>query len=81
VNNDFLVRTSDKLAIRYNDRSPQENHHLAASFDLLGKDELNWMTGLTMKQKVSGPGVYLKQEQHPTFWCGRQLFCPVLDSN
>lgn len=26
---DFLVRTSDSLAVLYNDRSPMENHHLA----------------------------------------------------
>ena len=30
VNNDFLVRTGDSLAILYNDRSPMENHHLVS---------------------------------------------------
>ena len=56
VNNDFLVRTGDKLAVCYNDRSPQENHHLAASFSLLSKEELNWMKGISNKQKVRGAG-------------------------
>eukprot|EP00299_Pterocystis_sp_00344_P014005 c6926_g1_i1.p1 GENE.c6926_g1_i1~~c6926_g1_i1.p1 ORF type:complete len:248 (-),score=49.29 c6926_g1_i1:78-821(-) len=35
VNNDFLVRTSHARALVYNDRSCQENHHLAAAFACL----------------------------------------------
>ncbi|KAF5826760.1 hypothetical protein DUNSADRAFT_2121 [Dunaliella salina] len=38
-NNDFLVKTKDLLAIRYNDRSPMENHHLAAAFQMLLGDK------------------------------------------
>jgi len=38
-NNDFLVKTKDPLAIRYNDRSPMENHHLAAAFQMLLGDK------------------------------------------
>ena len=29
-NNDFLINSSDALAVRYNDKAPMENHHLAA---------------------------------------------------
>jgi hypothetical protein len=36
------VRVSDSLAILYNDRSPMENHHLAASFDVLNQDDYNF---------------------------------------
>ncbi|KAK9859297.1 hypothetical protein WJX84_010074 [Apatococcus fuscideae] len=32
VNNDFLVKTSDRKALLYNDISPLENHHVSASF-------------------------------------------------
>ena len=35
VNNDFLVRFQDELALKYNDRSPLENHHIAASFEVM----------------------------------------------
>uniref|UniRef100_A0A7S0RAQ3 Phosphodiesterase n=1 Tax=Chlamydomonas leiostraca TaxID=1034604 RepID=A0A7S0RAQ3_9CHLO len=43
VNNDYLIRVSDSLAVLYNDRSPMENHHLAASFQLMNSDEYNFM--------------------------------------
>ena len=35
VNNDFLTRVSDPLALLYNDRSPMETHHCSASWMLL----------------------------------------------
>ena len=44
VNNDFLIRTGDSLALLYNDHSPQENHHLAAAFSLLKNDELDFLS-------------------------------------
>ena len=32
ISNDFLVKTDDERAIKYNDRSVNENHHVAAAF-------------------------------------------------
>ena len=39
VNNDFLIKTSDPLALLYNDVSPMENHHVAAAFALMAQDQ------------------------------------------
>jgi hypothetical protein len=41
VNNSFLVKTSDELAIRYNDQSPLENMHCATAFGLMGSANVN----------------------------------------
>ncbi|KAJ9515550.1 hypothetical protein QJQ45_021631 [Haematococcus lacustris] len=41
VNNQFLISTGDELALRYNDRSPMENHHIAAAFQLMAQEETN----------------------------------------
>lgn len=48
-NNQFIVRTKHPLAVRYNDQSVLENHHLAASFILLFKEEFNFLENLTNK--------------------------------
>lgn len=37
-NNPFMVATWDKLALRYNDWSVLENHHIAIAFDTMLKD-------------------------------------------
>ena len=44
VNNQYLINSSDRLTIRYNDKSVLENHHLAASFELMIKHDIfrNW---------------------------------------
>ncbi|KAL6758672.1 3'5'-cyclic nucleotide phosphodiesterase [Haematococcus lacustris] len=44
--NDYLVQTQDELALRYNDRSPMENHHLAAAWSLLRVPQLNFLQAL-----------------------------------
>ena len=49
VNNDYLIRTSDPLAILYNDRSPMENHHLAAAFHQMTTPEYNFMPQMSLK--------------------------------
>mmetsp|Transcript_34412 Transcript_34412/g.76444 ORF Transcript_34412/g.76444 Transcript_34412/m.76444 type:complete len:639 (+) Transcript_34412:160-2076(+) len=43
LNNDYLVRVSDDLAITYNDMSPMENHHVATSFKLLRHPDFNFV--------------------------------------
>jgi hypothetical protein len=48
VNNDFLVKTAHSRATRYNDRSPNENHHVAASFALLKRPEYNFLECLNV---------------------------------
>ncbi len=35
VNNDFLIKTADPLALLYNDRSPLEMHHVASASSVL----------------------------------------------
>lgn len=45
--NDFLVNCQDDLAIRYNDRSPLENHHLAAAFATMRQPEYNFLQPLS----------------------------------
>ena len=37
-NNPFMVNSKDKLALRYNDRSVLENHHIAVAFDTMLRD-------------------------------------------
>lgn len=37
VNNLYLVNTRDKLALRYNDKSVLENHHIAMAFNTMLK--------------------------------------------
>ena len=46
LTNDFLVSSSDPLALRYNDKAPMENHHLAAAFTLLSCPEFNFLSGM-----------------------------------
>ncbi len=41
LSNQFLIESNDKLAVLYNDRSPLENHHLAAAFELILSHENN----------------------------------------
>ncbi|KAG2437343.1 hypothetical protein HXX76_006000 [Chlamydomonas incerta] len=51
VNNDFLIATGDALAVRYNDRAPLENHHVASLFELMARPELNALAVLTTNER------------------------------
>ncbi len=53
LTNDFLIATSDPLAVRYNDRSPLENHHSAAAFSVLRKPELDVLGPLSPSERTS----------------------------
>ena len=33
--NVFLINTKNKMALRYNDKSVLENHHVALAFDIM----------------------------------------------
>lgn len=46
-NNTFHVRTFSSLALHHNDISPQENHHLVLTFNILHESEYNILAGLT----------------------------------
>lgn len=50
VTNDFLVKTSSERAILYNDKSPNENHHVAAAWFVLQKPECNFLDGMTVRE-------------------------------
>merc|ERR1711953_1145140 len=50
VNNDFLVKTYSSKAIMYNDRSPNENHHVAAAWSVLQRADCNFLENLTVKE-------------------------------
>eukprot|EP01091_Cochliopodium_minus_P009194 TRINITY_DN2203_c0_g1_i1.p1 TRINITY_DN2203_c0_g1~~TRINITY_DN2203_c0_g1_i1.p1 ORF type:complete len:1414 (-),score=441.97 TRINITY_DN2203_c0_g1_i1:3-4244(-) len=45
VNNAFIINSHDDIAIRYNDMSVLENHHVASAYFLLNKDEYNIFEG------------------------------------
>jgi len=46
LSNDFLVKTGAERALCYNDRSVNENHHVAAAFALMQHPDKNFLTQL-----------------------------------
>ncbi|DBA92091.1 hypothetical protein WJX77_006602 [Trebouxia sp. C0004] len=52
VNNDFLIKTSNPLAIQYNDLSPLENHHVSQTFRLLQRDDCGLLRHLSKDKLV-----------------------------
>eukprot|EP00899_Mesostigma_viride_P003309 jgi/Mesvir1/1297/Mv03762-RA.2 len=47
LNNDFVVKSSDELALRYNDRTVLENFHVAEAFFLMAEPHLNFLDALS----------------------------------
>ena len=54
VNNHFLVRSADPLALLYNDASPMENHHVAAAFTALRKPQFDFLDSVSSQVSVGG---------------------------
>ncbi|KXZ50318.1 hypothetical protein GPECTOR_17g957 [Gonium pectorale] len=53
LTNDFLIATADPLAVRYNDRSPLENHHAAAAFSTMRRAGLDILGPLTKQERAN----------------------------
>ena len=50
LSNDFLVKTDNERAIRYNDRSVNENHHVAAAYAVMRRPECNFLDSLPRQE-------------------------------
>jgi 3'5'-cyclic nucleotide phosphodiesterase len=53
LNNVYQVAAGTKLALRYNDASPLENHHAAMAWALLRRHDSDILTALTPTEKVN----------------------------
>ncbi|KAG2501954.1 hypothetical protein HYH03_000452 [Edaphochlamys debaryana] len=53
LTNDFLIASGDPLAIRYNDRSPLENHHVAAVFGAMRRPGLDALAHLPKADRAA----------------------------
>jgi hypothetical protein len=51
LNNDILVKMGHEWAIEYNDRAPNENHHLCAAFRVMRKKECDFMENLPREKQ------------------------------
>lgn len=47
LSNDYLIKDGSPQALRYNDKSPNENHHVASAFVTLHKPESNFLDFLS----------------------------------
>lgn len=51
VTSPFLINMNDAMAVRHNDISVLENHHLASAFQLIESDEANnWMINMDRRE-------------------------------
>jgi len=51
LSNGYQINAKTELAIRYQDKSPLENHHCAITFDILSRPECDILDGLTSHQQ------------------------------
>eukprot|EP00898_Chlorokybus_atmophyticus_P008846 jgi/Chlat1/8963/Chrsp94S08256 len=58
--NDYLNKSGDKLALRYNDQSVLENHHLAESFQLMLQPDMDFMENLPKKAREQVRGLIIQ---------------------
>ena len=61
VNNQFLIRSVDPLALRYNDVSPMENHHVSAAFTAMREEQYNFL-GRASREVGGSSACLLRQE-------------------
>lgn len=52
LNNDFLIRVNDELAMTYNDMSPMENHHVSSACRLMNERDYNFVRKLPREKRV-----------------------------
>lgn len=83
LNNDFLIATHRKLALRYNDRAPLENHHAAAGLALLHAPATAFLPALSCaemaavrklvsepsNQPFARPGRIARSATRHAVWC------------
>merc|ERR1719181_1368855 len=50
LSNPFLVQTEDERALRFNDKHANENHHVAAAFELAPRPDCNFLAELPPAQ-------------------------------
>jgi hypothetical protein len=49
LTNEFLMKTQNELAVRYNDRSPMENHHVSSAWSALRAEKHFFLEGMPQK--------------------------------
>jgi hypothetical protein len=60
VNNTYLVKNSDPIAVRYNDDSVLENFHSAEAFAVMQQPRYNVLSSLTKEQKLAARYTIIK---------------------
>ncbi|KAK9823078.1 hypothetical protein WJX72_000032 [[Myrmecia] bisecta] len=51
--NDYLINTEHPIAMTYNNKAPQENHHVAAALQLLVQPEFNFLEGFGWEARLA----------------------------